>query len=1420
MDGRQHGRGGAVKGKTTTVYRRVQLEEDEDTGEKPFTSSLQQSLRNDKREHPEPQRERSPPRRNEAHKKPEGKGTSGRQVTMTRNERSGSTESSTSSVGGTLREAIARRGDQPAPFVSSLARSASSSQDARHGGSSRGGRHVEMTRGRETQYNASARRSAPRKNSTDSVSSQRSDRSRSGRYDNGPRGREAYYNSASRRSAPRKNSTDSVSSQRSDRSRASDVSYRYVEAARAREGYSNSGRRPRKNSTDSVTSVTSVQSVKSERSRGQRWEPKGRKNGGQRGSLDESYRPDQIDKSRRLERSISDSTSVSGARSSQDARQPAQWKSSLASSLAEKPSAEPANVPFKSSLRSSAADSAPSGGSAASEEERKRQAAERLKERLEARKGASLSQLATDKPEKEDSAPRPPFQSGLLSKDKASAPTDKEDRVREFYAKLDTEDRNREAARRAAPFKSSLVSSIAAKRESMTQYSVKKIVFTLDQLRSLRSSAISRPADLRDMTIGEVFEVRDPNSAVQVSSSSRHVERSSSRKLAGKKDRRSQKGLGDSGKKDRQDRRPGRRGQPPPPPLYDGPIEPLQLSENRWVGKKKEEMSGIDAILSHVKGVLNKLTREKFAKLTEELCKIEMDTLELLRSIISVIVDKALEEPNFADVYADLCKEFHKRTSSIVWSFLRVAESTKSPTVFYWTIVKKNDDADFIGPFKSADECLADAATPSDAASTNSCDMSSAKLFVSDDHLVAICRSSDGSFYYKKRSVAELGEDEPLLGAFDSASAAMQAGVKQTSFKRLLVTRCQFEFEKWNKRSQQDESKDEHGDQRQREIETMRAKRLMLGNIRFIGELYKTDLLNQIVVQSCIFHLLGLELVKGESEQDLAGQEVRLPDEEDIEALCKLLATVGKKYDQPQRQNIMKIIIFRLVKLIDDKKLPSRSRFLITDILEMRDHLWEPRRKELQQKTLEEVRREAKQLQQQGKNAQHDNLSQRRLKSQVSSIQLARQSSNLLVRKEAVAETPSSSTEAADSNVTSPTGAEDPAKIESRIKNIIQEYVSIHDIDEAATCVRELPAVYHVDFVEQVANRAHEGKEQERTDVGNLLVSLYESGAVDATTIQAALLNAMEFLEDIKIDIPLVHQYAALLFGRLIAAGCFGLSWMVSKALSHLVECGLASLVFAEALSVIEADSDIATVARMLADEEISPASVLPRAARTEADVAKFIEKHELESYFGGEDDNDEDELEPELESKMRSTLTEYLSIKDVDEVVLCIQELEAARANCWRHFVRVSVLYSIDEKASVRVEVGNLLAQLFERDEVDVEDLEAGFEAALADYEDLRVDIPRLDAALAELWTPLFHEKEGLTIDWLHDATSHLVARGMAAELLGSLLTQFEALYGRDEVATWWREQNTSTQWCTTFSGQDSAIHARLQSWHELLAA
>lgn len=136
------------------------------------------------------------------------------------------------------------------------------------------------------------------------------------------------------------------------------------------------------------------------------------------------------------------------------------------------------------------------------EAERKRLATEKLQRGFEARKmtqGNSLSSLLQQKSQE----PSPEKQAGTPTKSSAIAETssEKEQRTKAYFDKLDSENAKREAARRAVPFQSSLQSSMAptAARAAPLQSSLRssiapsvsrvsqaplnKIKYSLDQLR-------------------------------------------------------------------------------------------------------------------------------------------------------------------------------------------------------------------------------------------------------------------------------------------------------------------------------------------------------------------------------------------------------------------------------------------------------------------------------------------------------------------------------------------------------------------------------------------------------------------------------------------------------------------------------------------------------------------------------------------------------------------------------------------------------------------------------------------------------------------------------------------------------------------------------------------------------------------------
>jgi hypothetical protein len=80
------------------------------------------------------------------------------------------------------------------------------------------------------------------------------------------------------------------------------------------------------------------------------------------------------------------------------------------------------------------------------------------------------------------------------------------------------------------------------------------------------------------------------------------------------------------------------------------------------------------------------MTPENFEKLSAQLCDLEMTSSEMLRRVIGVLFDKAVDEPHFAVVYAALCARLAEATR--VWPFIR---PVKDETAGTWSWVADLD---------------------------------------------------------------------------------------------------------------------------------------------------------------------------------------------------------------------------------------------------------------------------------------------------------------------------------------------------------------------------------------------------------------------------------------------------------------------------------------------------------------------------------------------------------------------------------------------------------------------------------------------------------------------------------------------------------------------------------------------------------
>ncbi|XP_017636079.1 eukaryotic translation initiation factor 4G-like isoform X1 [Gossypium arboreum] len=173
---------------------------------------------------------------------------------------------------------------------------------------------------------------------------------------------------------------------------------------------------------------------------------------------------------------------------------------------------------------------------------------------------------------------------------------------------------------------------------------------------------------------------------------------------------------------------------------------------------------------------------------------------------------------------------------------------------------------------------------------------------------------------------------------------------EKITFKRLLLNKCQEEFERGEREQEEANKIEEEGEaklsEEEREEKRIKARRRMLGNIRLIGELYKKKMLTERIMHECIKKLLG---------------EYENPDEEDVEALCKLMSTIGEMIDHPKAKVHMDAYFEMMAKLSNNMKLSSRIRFMLKDAIDLRKNKWQQRRKVEGPKKIEEVHRDAAQ---------------------------------------------------------------------------------------------------------------------------------------------------------------------------------------------------------------------------------------------------------------------------------------------------------------------------------------------------------------------------------------------------------------------------------------------------------------------------
>lgn len=313
------------------------------------------------------------------------------------------------------------------------------------------------------------------------------------------------------------------------------------------------------------------------------------------------------------------------------------------------------------------------------------------------------------------------------------------------------------------------------------------------------------------------------------------------------------------------------------------PVEKLKRSEHGWK-RDKESDNEITAKVKQIRSLLNKLTLEKFDKIFKQIIDINISSYEILAGVVKEVFEKALFEPKFSGMYAELCVRLDLATKDMLQK-ANIMDSKGKP--IYFKNILLNNCRDEFTRFAVASETSEN--KPMEAG-----DEAKDEKGKTDDE--------DGA------KDDENKEEKPLTPDEKKAN---------------------------DRKEKEDAAK-----------QATKAKRRMLANVRFIGELFLKDLLReQIIHIHCIQRLLTIGIENRE--------------EDVLEALCRLLSKTGAKLSQNKEAVTHIDNYFKPLQLMSrDHTLPARVRFMLQDLIEQRVNGWKVRREEAGAKTIAEIHKD------------------------------------------------------------------------------------------------------------------------------------------------------------------------------------------------------------------------------------------------------------------------------------------------------------------------------------------------------------------------------------------------------------------------------------------------------------------------------
>ena len=143
-------------------------------------------------------------------------------------------------------------------------------------------------------------------------------------------------------------------------------------------------------------------------------------------------------------------------------------------------------------------------------------------------------------------------------------------------------------------------------------------------------------------------------------------------------------------------------------------------------------------------------------------------------------------------------------------------------------------------------------------------------------------------------------------------------------FSEVLIGKCRSEFELMGKEPERDNLGNLSAEDKDLKLKKLRNR--TLGNVEFIGELFKKKMVDLEVLQGLLDKLL----------------DTSPEDHDSIHPLCKLLESTGKTLETASKET-MDAYFVRIQELAAQPDLSSRYKFMLLDLKDLRGKEWVPR---------------------------------------------------------------------------------------------------------------------------------------------------------------------------------------------------------------------------------------------------------------------------------------------------------------------------------------------------------------------------------------------------------------------------------------------------------------------------------------------